>query len=532
MALGDNLGSGDLAPDNVPQWLVDSVRRSKGRDMSAFSALGEFFKERNVVKSDRFDKAQFSQMADKAAELDDLRKSKHVDKPSFADLIEDEYLGLYKAAPKRRHEKEMRPTHKINHAALTRAMETREWDELLTYTQLDEWASAMAAVDFGLKLSEIFDEIDELAELQEEIDKRDEELQKALSAIEQGGEGLSGKELEAALDALEKASGAYGEAAGAVNDGIKAHSNQIRQAGRQAAREAKEQTENTEALLDSFGTEPGALTRMDATARMELAGRIRRNRNLKELAEKVGRFVRLALSEQATKITHGIDEIHDIEMGNDVHKALPSELLYLGDDDLDILFLKKYADKELLQYQLRGVEKVSRGAMVVMIDSSGSMSGVRDTWARAVAIALLHIAYRQGRHFYGIIFSSYNDPLLEFRFPKGVATPSDVLDFAEAGYHGGTDFEKPVTRGVKVLTDEFNDEGKQKGDLVMITDGECQVSEDWLATYHNNKEHLGFRMYSCLIGTQSATLTQMSDDIYHITDFYQGGDVKDMFGYV
>jgi uncharacterized protein with von Willebrand factor type A (vWA) domain len=265
---------------------------------------------------------------------------------------------------------------------------------------------------------------------------------------------------------------------------------------------------------------------------MELASRIRKSSGLRELAEKVGRFVRLAMAEQAQKIVHGIDEVHDVELGNDIHNVLPSELLNLADDDLDILFLKKFADKELLQYKLRGKEKVARGAIICMIDSSGSMMGARDTWARAVAIALLHIAYRQGRDFYGIIFSGPHDGLLEFSFPKGIAGPKEVLDFAESSMYGGTDFELPINRGVKVLETQFNGEGSQKGDLVMITDGECYVSEEWLDRFKNAKDFLAFRLYSCLIGANSTTLATISDDIYHITDFARGSDVQEMFGYV
>lgn len=527
------LGDGDLAPDRIPDWLQESVRRSKGRNLNDFRMLDEFYKERNVVKSDRFDRATFKTMRDKASELDDLAKSRHVDDPSFEDIIEDEFLGMFKSAPKKRNVKDMRPTHRVNHAAMEKAMDTREWNELLTYTQLDEWAASMAAVDFGLKLSEIFDEMNELMELQKGMEKEDDRVEKQLGTIEDMERNKAPQdEIDEALNDLQEMMQGYQDALGDLETGIQSHSNQLRQAGRKAAGHAKDQTEGTEALLDSFGTEPGALSRMDAQARMELAQRIRKNSDLRELAEKVGRFIRLALSEQAQKIVHGIDEVHDIEMGNDIHKVLPSELNLLTDDNLDILFLKKFADRELLQYQLRGKEKVARGAIICMIDSSGSMYGSRDTWARAVGIALLHIAYRQKRDFYGIIFSSGYDALMEFDFPKGIAQPHQVLDFAEAGYHGGTDFELPISRAVEILEGQFNDEGAQKGDLVMVTDGECAVSEEWLDRYRNNKEHLGFRLYSCLIGTQSATLNILSDEMYHITQFAQGSDVQDMFGYI
>ncbi len=523
------LGDGDLAPDRIPDWLKESVRKSKGRNLEDFGMLDEYYKETQVVESDRFDNAHYKTMRDAAPEMKDLAQSRYVDKPSWEDIVQDEFLGLYKAIPKTRKANEMKPTHKVNHAAMTRAYDTREWSELRTYTELDEWTSAMAAVEFGIKLAEIFDEMEELMTLQDKIDEADQEVSAALAALEgmQDGKGSAEELLDALQDALE----GYGGAAEDLEGGIKSHSNQIRQAARQAAKEAKEESESAEALLDSFGTEPGALKRMDASARMELANRIRQNSTLRELAEKVGRFVRLALAEQAQKIVHGIDEVHDIEMGNDLHKVLPSELMLLSDEDLEILFLKKFAEGDLLQYQLRGKEKVARGAIICMIDSSGSMMGSRETWAKAVAIALLHIAYKQKRDFYGIIFSSANE-LLEFDFPKGRATPAEVLEFAESSYHGGTDFMSPINRAIQVLEKQYNDEGSMKGDFVFITDGESYVSDEWLDRYRNAKDELAFRMYSCLIGANSTVLATISDQIYHITELARGTDVQEVFGFV
>jgi len=61
-----------LVPDRVPDWLVNQVRKSKGTNMSDFGLLDEYFKETDVVKSDRFDRSHFIQMKGKADELNDL----------------------------------------------------------------------------------------------------------------------------------------------------------------------------------------------------------------------------------------------------------------------------------------------------------------------------------------------------------------------------------------------------------------------------------------------------------------------------
>ena len=201
-------------------------------------------------------------------------------------------------------------------------------------------------------------------------------------------------------------------------------------------------------------------------------------------------------------------------------------------DETELEFYRRWAEKELLVYELHGTEKVAKGAIICMIDSSGSMGGAKETWAKAVAIALLNIAYKQKRDFYGIIFSSRRDPLMEWYFPKGVASINDVLDFAEFEYMGGTDFELPISRAVEVLEKQFNDDGSQKGDLVLVTDGECAVSDEWFERYMNAKRDLAFRLFSCLIGVRSSTLNVLSDQTYNITDLLHGTDVKEVFGWV
>ncbi len=513
---------------NIPTWLQNLYAKGKGRNTKQLSLLEGYYRETEVLNTDNFDRAHYKKVADEAKTLGNLAKERFNDDPTWSDLIQDEFLALYKAMPEWRHDQEMKPTHRINHAALSKAAGTKEWETLRTYTELDQWSSAMAAVEFATRLGEIVDELKELKKAQEEMEEKDGELGDAIDGVQ----GRQEEDPDALLDELEKALDKYGDAADNLDDQLKQNSNELRQAGRKAADQAKDEAERSEAALQTFGTDQGQLNRLPAEKRFELAARIQGNHKLRELADKVGRMVRFALGEQARKIIHGRDEVHDIELGNDLALVLPSELAYLGNDESKILFWKKYAERELLQYQLRGTEKVAKGAIICMIDSSGSMGGARETWAKAVAIALLNIAQRQKRDFYGIIFSSAGDPLMEWYWPKGVAPIEDVLDFAEFEYMGGTDFELPIGRAVEVLEEQFQSEDAQKGDLVLITDGECAVSQDWTDKYFNAKKEFAFRMYGCLIGFSSATLDLLSDSTYKINDLARGGDAKEVFGFV
>ena len=513
--------------DNIPPWLRDLYAKGKGTNVKQLSLLDQFYQHTDTVVSDRYDRNHYNTVADQAHTLREIADSRFADDPSWPDLVQDEYLALYKAVPEHRGDSEMKPTHRINHAAMSKAVKSKDWDQLRTYTELDQWASAMAAVEYATRLGEIFDEMKELMEAQEKMNEAQDSLQEFIDSLE-GQDG----DPQDMIDALNEQLKDYQDAIDNLMNQIAQNSNDLRRAASQAAQQAKDSVEGLEATLTSFGTNPGELSRMPAQQRFELAARIQNNETLRQLADKVGRMVRFAMGEQARKIVHGRDEVYDIELGNDISQVLPSELATLADDDSAVLFFKKFTEKELMQYKLRGTEKVAKGAIVCMIDTSGSMYGHPETWAKAVGIALLNIAAKQGRDFYGILFSSAHDALQEFHFPKGIADIEQVLDFAEFMYGGGTDFEKPIGRGVEVLQEQYNNDDAQKGDLVLITDGESYVSDDWRDRYFNAKDLLAFRMYGCLIGVHSDTLNVLADQTYRITDLAHGGDAKDIFGYV
>lgn len=513
-----------------PDWLDRLSRKAAGRDLNKFRMLDEFYKEVNALHADRFDKKHYEKILGSAEELQKLADSKHEDSPSWADIVQDMFLGFYKAAPKLHGESEMKPSHKVNLAAMAKGMGTKEWEELRTYTQLDQWAAAMAALEFGMNLSEIFDEMSELMEAQQGAQEQEESIDDLLDRLEQeSGEDMTEDKANELLDELQQALDSYEAASDALDQVLDGLQGEMRQAAKQAASQALEATQNVSDMVSGFGTDAGALSRMDGERRMKLAARIRNNHKLRELAEMVGRFKALALSEQASKVVHGRDEIHDVELGDDVGRLLASEYVNLASPELEVLFYEKFAEKKLLQYALRGTEKVSRGAIIMMIDCSGSMSGTREMWAKAVGLALLDIAHKQKRDYHAILFSSRGE-IREWQFPNGVAGPEDVLDFAEYFYGGGTDFESPISRAVEVLERQYNDDGAQKGDLVLVTDGECAVGDEWLKRYKNAKDDLAFRMYGCLIGVRSPTVDILSDQMYSITELARGDDVREIFG--
>jgi uncharacterized protein with von Willebrand factor type A (vWA) domain len=143
------------------------------------------------------------------------------------------------------------------------------------------------------------------------------------------------------------------------------------------------------------------------------------------------------------------------------------------------------------------------------------MAGDKEIWSKAVALTLLEIARRQRRLFRFICFAAADTPLftLDLNPREHHEVQEDrALDVAEYFPGGGTDFQVPLSAALDCLRASRY----RRGDVVLITDGECQVASDWRARFAAEKERLGFSLYSVLIdvGPSSAgTLAELSDRV-------------------
>jgi uncharacterized protein with von Willebrand factor type A (vWA) domain len=158
------------------------------------------------------------------------------------------------------------------------------------------------------------------------------------------------------------------------------------------------------------------------------------------------------------------------------------------------------------------------------------MAGDKELWSKAVALTFLELTRRQRRPFRSICFSSSETPLhvLDMTTRHGAdVEPDKLMDLAEHFPGGGTDFEKPLDAALECL-------GKsryKKGDIVFITDGECQVSAEWSERFLKEKDRLSFSLFSILIDvghSSPGTLKEFSDRITTITQLTSEGS-SDLF---
>ncbi len=234
----------------------------------------------------------------------------------------------------------------------------------------------------------------------------------------------------------------------------------------------------------------------------------------RRMGELIGRMRNLGRARQREKLRRHADELHSITLGNDLDRVLPTELTALGHPLRRLDFGRRYLEGGLLQYELRPRPKNARGPIIALIDASGSMAGARMEWAAALALALLDIARSQRRDFAAAYFRGPGAEIETFRFPRtGIYNPRDILRFATVGADGGTSFEEPLAWALDVQTEAaFN-----AADIVMVTDGECAVSDEFFERLIATKQERGMRIFSYLLAAAPEKLTRWSDRVWAVT---------------
>ncbi len=228
------------------------------------------------------------------------------------------------------------------------------------------------------------------------------------------------------------------------------------------------------------------------------------NPAIKDLAHKMGRAYISEEKKRQTRLPEASkSEVHGTHRSDDLQRLLPSELLNLEDDELEMLFYAKLLEKNLQCYELSGVTfkngeeteatKKRTGPVVACLDTSGSMSGAPMLKAKALLLAIANILRKEDRSLYVLLFGD-SGQISEFEMTSATLI-KDLLLFLQSGFNGGTDFEPPLRRAMQII------EGYEdflKADVLMISDGDCNLSTEFSAYLKRKKHLLDCSIYSVL----------------------------------
>lgn len=309
---------------------------------------------------------------------------------------------------------------------------------------------------------------------------------------------------------------------------------EIRNALRATAQGASSAIQDVENAMDGLGCGGGAHngSRGNQGAVKDIMPLVRDNDHIKEIMKLAGRLKRLAKQKQKAKPKLGTNEFTGVLSGDDLSRMLPVEGMLLMDPEMEVVFGRRMQEKALLQYELKEKPEEQQGPIVMLLDSSGSMAGIRQQWAAAVALAFLSIAQDQKRDFALVYFGSAVLKVSEFDVKK-VLDPKEMLDavtfFAS---DGDTNFEKPLHKAIYLINSRKNFE---KADIIMVTDGCAPISKQFLDAWDKDKLAAGFSCYSILIGSKVSqdTLNLFSDEVVVLSDVLKDeAKMHDLFGRV
>ena len=516
------------------------------------------------IVHDKWDKEDYEAIVNEIKELEVAGDQLADFVPTGGPAMGDAFHGLKKALVKTKADGDIRPSHLVNKVVSNEFHELKEYEELRMHTTGDVVAAGLGCVTMEPKLEVLFDKLrDEqqaLSELEamaaeaggmgEELDDLDDMIAQALADGDQEAAEDYQKQQAKIQEALDKLKEQMEAAADAVDEQIAEKIPKVKEIVKDAVGEALEEAENLDSLDSTWGLDPGMLQALPAQRRIELAKKFNTDK-FKRIADLLGAMQRLAIGEQQKKVTTARDEIYDVELGADLTRVLPMEMLAMGDEDLDIVFFNRLIERSLPQYKLRGEEKIAKGDIICCIDDSGSMGGDAEPWAKAVALALLAICKLQNRGFTGIHFGSPGETkTYEFdkkdwsastRYLRGGQQPQvephlnqleAVISFAETFFNSGTDFMTPLSMSVERLRSQYGSDGAVKGDIVFITDGICGVSDEWMNEFKEAQEEMGFRVWGVIIGgnPESEPLRTICDTrVFTIKNLLDGTEVRDIF---
>ena len=226
-----------------------------------------------------------------------------------------------------------------------------------------------------------------------------------------------------------------------------------------------------------------------------LADQLGRSRHAKTqaVAEATQQWVRLRIREPAVQP----EEVNGIHQSDDLLRLLPSELVRLGISDLEFEFYRRLLEKRLLTYRLQGdtwrervsqrpaqsarMESQPRGPFIVCVDTSGSMGGINEEYAKAFCLALMRIALADSRRCYITLFST-GMVSYELTAPSGL---EQAIRFLGQRFRGGTD----LVACLSALADKLDTPPWRDADAVVISDFIAQrLPEELIARIKHHQQ--------------------------------------------
>lgn len=437
-----------------------------------------------VMRSSKLENSIYAELREDDAEMDVTENTAVQKLKSFPALSRDVFQSLYSLAPRRNDVDILTAAaQKFNAPILDHVVQQ---DDYLTLKNICEGRSLPAyeaAAEFADRAAEELDgllselggdkgALNTLEKLETARDAAAEELAKLLDARAHTREMTeSGKQalINAAnrLDSKQRQVEAVSQMLGTT---MLRQTEAVDLAVSAAVQAATERAQEVQSIIGAWSDEP---SNMRCTPEnLALLEKVRQSPVLRDVSKYLGRFRELLAQTKKNGYAYGRGETYSLELGNNLSRALTSELAMLATPETIPLFLRKYQQRQIKQYRRREPIYKGMGDIICCLDESGSTEGEAAAWGKAVAMTLLEIAAESRRSFALIHFAGSGSCQVDI-FRPGEYTLEDKLTAAETFLGGGTNFERPVREAIHLMESE----GFEKADVVFITDGECELPD-------------------------------------------------------
>lgn len=516
--------------------------------MTAKTVTREELQKLLTTDADAFTALRFLRQREQMPTLAELEKAAEPKLPGVVGAFADIYHALWAESPAVREEV---PTDRQFVAEILKgAMATSAYRELHAQTQYSELKSVLGTLTMGETIvqnvsKEDSQKLQESAEAQQAANEAKEEAEQA-EAEASMMEGLAESSpalAAAAAEAKAKASAAQAKATSAqqvANAAAEAlmgkpgseeaaeKLQELARLGLSAAKKAQAQVEEVSKTLETWGFEEGELTRDGIPEAMGILKRIEKNKAFRDFAKLLGRLKRIAARKARSKEQAEGVRVTKQETGRDIKRAVPSELVALTHPALRQKALTRWSRGEL---RLRGEEakqKLGEGPVVVCEDSSGSMDGAKQQWAKAVVLALAYYAKLRNRSFVWIMFDARVQR--SKMYLRGRLSPKDLLEIAESRSGGGTEFQPPLEEALRYVREG----GLKKADVAFVTDGDSYLEEQFLKEFGTTKESLEMNVLAVLCDaghTSDATVKRFANEVLRASSFSEG-EAQEVFNHL
>lgn len=462
----------------------------------------------NSIKHGAVDEYEWAVIYDNSPVLKKINSEGEKLYNNYTSIMEDLFYLLYKTYPEFLDSNQTSTeVGYINKRVMEDIMNLSSFEDLRMYTKEDDINTAVCMVDLSEELHKL------TKQKLEDFNKVKKSLEQQLEALKQllknaiNDEDLTEDQKKAIEDLAKNA----GSALGTLTPNINGLSDNID--------DLIQKTKEYESIKITWGLEQNdTFKKLPYKDKIKLFEKIRNNEKLKKIAEMLGKFKKLQNSQKSKKISNNINNLQKTKLSNEINHALPNEVVKMFDEDSELLFFNNLVNHSLETFEYEpDIEEIG-GPVIVCIDESGSMGGVRDVWSKACILSIVHQAKAENRSVYVIHFSNLNHAksLKVSKFLKNKDLDiNELVSMAEHFYGGGTNFDQPIERMLECFE---NEKEFSKADGLFITDGECAVSKNILNKLNDFKKSNNFSIYGILIGHWGSSLENFCNKTYKVNE--------------